>query len=89
MADTQQPVRKSAVEGSALPAWPPHVTFAMGRNERTLVAVRLGRWTLPGLFSVFGHHDLQEEPRFDSKWLLDKPDGLTAMQPCRRSYLLL
>lgn len=64
MADTQQPVRKSAVEGSALPARPPHVTFAVGRNERTLVAVRLGRRTLPGLFSVFGHHGSQEEPMF-------------------------
>lgn len=89
MADTQQPVRKSAVEASALPARPPHVTFAMGRNERTLVAVRLGRLTLPGRFSVFGHHDLQQEPRFDSGRLLDKPDDVTAVQPRRRSYLLL
>lgn len=86
MADAQQPVGEGAVEASGRP---PRVTFAGRRSERTPVAVTLGRWTLPGLFSVLGHHGSQVEPRFDSGRLLDEADGLTAVQPRRRSYLRL
>lgn len=89
MSDAREPVRMRAVERFAFPAWSPDVTFAVGRNERTLVAVSLGRRTLPGLFSVFSHHDLREEPRSGSGELLNKPEGVRARQPHSRSYLVL
>lgn len=67
MADAREPVRMRAVGSFALPAWSPNVTFARGRNKRALVAVSVGRLTLPGLFSGFSHHDFQEEPRLDKE----------------------
>lgn len=76
MSDAGEPVRVRAVESFAFPAWPPNVTFAVGRNKRTLVAVNLGRRTLPGLFSVFGHHDVQEEPRLGSAEPSNEPEGV-------------
>lgn len=65
-----------AVESFALPAWSPNVTFARGRNKRALVAVSLGRRTLPGLFSVFSHHGFQEEPTLGSGEPWRKPEGV-------------
>lgn len=56
MSDAREPVGVRAVESFTVPARPPSVTFAGGRNKRDPVAVSLGRWTLPGLFSVFSHH---------------------------------
>lgn len=64
-----------ATESFALSAWSPDGTFARGRNKRALVAVRLGRWTLPGLFSAFSHHDSQEEPRLGGGEPLKSPTG--------------
>lgn len=63
MSDAREPVRMRAGERLALPAWSPDVTFARGRNKRALVAVSLGRRTLPGLFSVFSHHGLPGKSR--------------------------
>ena len=66
-----------AVESFAIPAWSPNVTFARGRDERAPVAVSRGRWTLPGLFSVFSHHDgPQEEARRGSEEPLKNPRGV-------------
>lgn len=79
-----------AVERFALPAWSPNVTFARGRNKRALVAVSLGRWTLPGLFSVFSHHGFQEEPTLSSGEPWRKTRGCVwAQQPHSCSYLVL
>lgn len=58
MSSAGESVWMRATESFALFARPPDVTFARGkRDEWALVAVSLGRWTLPGLLSVFRHHD--------------------------------
>lgn len=62
MSDAGESVGMRAAGGFALPGRAPDGTFTERGNKRTLVAVSLGRRTLPALFSVFSHHDVREEP---------------------------
>lgn len=76
MSDAGESVRMGAAGSFALPGRAPDVTFTERGNKRTLVAVSLGRWTLPALFSVFSHHDVREEPRVGSGEPVNGPEGV-------------
>lgn len=66
----------------ALPASPPHATFAVGQNKGAPVAFGVSRRSLAGLLSVFSHHDLAADSGAQETRRVAGEPELNSPPPC-------